>query len=175
MARREALRELQSRLANRLQAAREQGQAAAWLAIECEKLRFLIPLTQAGEIFAFSPIQPVPYTANWFLGVTNLRGGLCGVVDLSMWLGQGPTLASERAAADANLVLFNPALEINCAVLAGRLVGLRGVESFVASSEAPPQSPDCFGHQYTDSQDVAWQEINLQRLAQSPQFLGIGA
>lgn len=175
MSRREALRELQSRLAERLQAARDQGQTAAWLAIECGGSRFLLPLTQAGEIFPFAPIQPVPYTAAWFLGVANLRGGLCGVVDLSLWLGRTPTLTGERAMGEASLVLFNPALEINCALLAGRLVGLRGVDAFSASSDPAADAPECFGHVYTDGQGHAWQEINLQRLAQSAQFLGIGA
>jgi twitching motility protein PilI len=59
MANREALRDLQSRLAGRLQAARSEGvSVAAWLAVQAGGRDYLLPLNQAGEIFpgpAFSP------------------------------------------------------------------------------------------------------------------------
>ena len=59
MAKREALRELQSRLAERMQAARAQPAAQAWLAVECRGTGLLFPLAQAGEIFALAPLLPV--------------------------------------------------------------------------------------------------------------------
>ena len=55
MANNEALRELQSRLAERLQAARTQARPASWLAVECGGHGFLFPLQQAGEIFPSAP------------------------------------------------------------------------------------------------------------------------
>ena len=51
MANREALRELQSRLAGRLQAARTEGVQASWLAVEAGGSRYLFPRAQSGEIF----------------------------------------------------------------------------------------------------------------------------
>jgi twitching motility protein PilI len=86
MANREALRELQSRLASRLQAARAEGVQAGWLAIEAASSKYLFPLSQSGEIFPYAATQTVPYTQNWFLGVANLRGGLYGVVDLASYV-----------------------------------------------------------------------------------------
>ncbi len=84
MANREALRELQTRLAARLQAARVEGSSvSSWLAVESAGRRFLLPLGQSGEIFPWTGVQPVPYTQGWFLGVANLRGSLIGVVDLA--------------------------------------------------------------------------------------------
>ena len=63
MANREALRELQTRLASRLQAAKTEGQnASSWLAVESAGLRFVLPLGHAGEIFPWAGVQPVPYT-----------------------------------------------------------------------------------------------------------------
>ncbi len=47
MAKREALRELQSRLAERLQAAQSEPRGTAWLAVECAGQRLLFPLQQA--------------------------------------------------------------------------------------------------------------------------------
>jgi len=81
MANRDALRAFQSRLAGRLQAVRTAGSvSASWLAVEAGNAKYLFPLGHAGEIFPWTPPQPVPYTAPWFLGVANLRGGLFGVV-----------------------------------------------------------------------------------------------
>ncbi|MDP3222613.1 MAG: chemotaxis protein CheW, partial [Rubrivivax sp.] len=51
MANREALRELQGRLAQRLAAARTETRKASWLAIECAGHGLLVPLATAGEIF----------------------------------------------------------------------------------------------------------------------------
>jgi twitching motility protein PilI len=43
---------------------------------------------------------------------------------------------SETARAQSRLVALNEMLEVNCALLIDRLVGLRGVDAFVASSPA---------------------------------------
>jgi twitching motility protein PilI len=50
MSNKQALRELQQRLAQRMQAAREQTNVASWLAVECAGLGLLFPLKQAAEI-----------------------------------------------------------------------------------------------------------------------------
>jgi twitching motility protein PilI len=176
MANREALRELQSRLASRLQAARTEGVQAAWLAVEAAGSRYLFPLTQSGEIFPFTATQAVPYTQAWFLGVANLRGGLFGVVDLGSYVGgQAPAQRSDASRAESRLVALNSLLEINCALLIDRLAGLRSLEAFSSSAAAPAGSPDYFGSGYTDANGAYWQEINLQALSQQPQFLSISA
>ena len=69
MANREALRELQTRLATRLQAARNEGLSVSWLAVEAGGAHYLLSLAQSGEIFPWANIQPVPYTQPWFMGV----------------------------------------------------------------------------------------------------------
>jgi twitching motility protein PilI len=176
MANREALRELQSRLASRLQAARTEGVQAAWLAVEAAGRKYLFPLTQSGEIFPFSSTQPVPYTQDWFLGVANLRGGLYGVVDLASYVsGQAPVQRSDAGRAESRLVALNALLEVNCALLIDRLAGLRNMDAFTSSAEPPAGSPDYFGSGYTDAGGAYWQEINLQALSQQPQFLSISA
>lgn len=176
MANREALRELQARLAQRLQAAHDPGQQAAWLAVEAGGARWLLPLAQAGEIFPFSAPHPVPYTQAWFLGVANLRGGLWGVADFAAFVAGGPPAhRTDARLAEARLVTLNPALEVNSALLVDRLAGLRGMEAFNASAPAPEGSPPWFGSLYTDPQGACWQEVNLQALSQQPQFLGLVA
>jgi twitching motility protein PilI len=176
MANREALRELQIRLASRLQAARSGPVAVAWLAVKVAEVGYLFPLAQAGEIFPLVNIQHVPYCHPWFIGVTNLRGGLFGVVDLNSFMANGlqPGRTS-RPMAQASVLTFNPALELNCALLLDDLAGLRKREAFAREVAPGSGSPLYFGSLFTDFDGFHWQEINLQQLSQFPEFLGISA
>lgn len=174
MANREALKELQTRLAARLQAARAEGVAvASWLAVETGGRRLLLPLAQAGEIFPWSGAQPVPYTQPWFLGVANLRGALCGVVDLATLLDATPAPRSEQALAEASVLTLSAALEVNAALLVERLAGLRNADAFSASEPPPPDAPAYLGATYRDAQGQGWQEVDLQSLSRAPAFLAI--
>jgi twitching motility protein PilI len=176
MANRQAIRELQTRLADRLQIARTQGVAPSWLAVEASGQKYLFPMTQAGEIFPWVATQAVPYTQSWFLGVANLRGGLFGVVDLASYVsGLSAIVKTEFALKESRLVALNSALDINCALLIDRLAGLRNQEAFSDFSEKAPDAPDYFGNQYIDQSGQSWQEINLQLLAQQAHFLTISA
>jgi twitching motility protein PilI len=176
MANRQALRELQTRLADRLQIARTQGVAASWLAVEAGGKNYLFPMAQAGEIFPMGATQAVPYTQSWFLGVANLRGGLFGVVDLASYVtGQSVTPKTEVARKESRLIALNAALEVNCALLIDRLAGLRNQQAFSDFTEKAPDAPEFFGPQYVDENGASWQEINLQSLAQQAHFLTIGA
>lgn len=176
MANRQALRELQTRLADRLQIARTQGVAAGWLAVEAGGGKYLFPLSQSGEIFPWVSTQRVPYTQPWFAGVANLRGGLFGVVDLASYVsGQAPPMKTEMARNESRLVALNTALEVNCALLIDRLAGLRKQDAFVDFSAKAEGAPEFFGNQYVDANGASWQEISLQQLARQADFLTIGA
>ena len=176
MANKQALRELQTRLAERLQVARTQGVAASWLAVQADEQNYLFPLSQSGEIFPWTAPQPVPYTRDWFVGVANLRGGLFGVVDLAGLSGNKPQRArTEVARAESRFVALNTALEVNCALWVDRLSGLRNQSMFRDFSERANDAPEYFGNRYIDFKGAAWQEINLQQLAQQAHFLSIGA
>jgi twitching motility protein PilI len=176
MANREALRELQSRLATRMQAARAEGVQASWLAVESAGTRYLFPLAQAGEIFPFTAAQHVPYTRPWFLGVANLRGGLYGVVDLAAYVGARPAGARiDTGRAESRLVALGATLEVNCALLVDRLAGLRNADAFTASTGPVEGAPSWQGASFTDASGAVWQEINLQSLSQQPEFLSISA
>ena len=181
MANRDALRELQSRLAARLQAAQAEGPSIAWLAVHAGAGRYLMPLAQSGEIFPWAPMQPVPYTRPWFWGVANLRGSLSGVIDLAAFLAEAWSAApvlrprSELALADCSLLALNAALDVNVALVVDRLAGLRSPDAFVSSSPPSEGAPGYFGSLYTDAQGEVWQEIQLLSLSQSAQFLSISA
>jgi twitching motility protein PilI len=177
MANRQALRELQTRLAARLQQARTEGVAAGWLAVELAGRRYLLPLAQSGEIFPITTVQKVPYTQNWYMGVANLRGGLFGVVDLASFItGIAPHRVLDGGIREqARLIALNTAMEVNCAVLVDRLGGLRGVADFVSREPIVDDSPAFMSAQYVDKAGQTWIELDLQQLANSPHFLSIAA
>ena len=172
MANKAALRELQSRLSERLTAARTQQSGKSWLAVECAGRGFLFPLREAGEIFPMAPIQAVPHSLNWFLGVANLRGHLHGVVDLACFLG---VELFDTSRDQSRLVGFNQQCNINCALLVDRLSGLRSEEQLTAEQEESQARPSFVGARYRDAAGRLWQEINLLELAGNDSFLRIAA
>lgn len=175
MANREALRDLQARLASRLQAAKAEGLSISWLAVRAGGVDYLLPLAQSGEIFPLPAVQTVPYSQSWFIGVVNLRGGLYGVVDLATFIAGKAPARSEQYWAEASVVTLNSALDINCSLLIDSLAGLRHVGAFSGSEPPPEGAPPYFGNRYVDADGSRWQEINLQQLSQMSEFLSISA
>ena len=177
MAKRVAIRELQARLASRLQAARDEGLSVSWLAVRSGGHNYLLPLAQSGEIFPIGSLQPVPYARPWFRGVVNLRGGLYGVVDLSDFVAEGVAALAPSGSPvpEAFVVTLNATLNVNCALLVDVLAGLRHAEGFASAKAPAAELPPYFGNCFTDAAGESWQEINLQTLAQFPRFLNITA
>ena len=170
MANKQALRDLQSRLAERLQAARTQARGQSWLAVECSGRGFLLPLREAGEIFSMAPILPVPYSHPWFMGVANLRGHLHGVVDLAGFLG---VKVQETGREQPRLVGFNQSLEINCVLKVDQLSGLRSDSELTAEPASAQPRPAFVGACLRDAAGRQWQELVLAELAQDEAFLKI--
>ena len=175
MANREALRELQSRLAERLQLARTESRSASWLAIECADHGFLVPLTGAGEIFPVGTLLPVPHTRPWFLGVANLRGGLHGVVDLAAFLGLRAPLPADAPRDQARLLALGGTLGAHCALWVDRLSGLRSAEQLSAEPDDGALRPVFASARWRDAEGRTWQELDLVALARHEHFLGIAA
>jgi twitching motility protein PilI len=170
MAKREALRELQSRLAQRLREAEGESRVASWLAVEVSGHGLLLPLASAGEIFPDAQVKPVPHTQPWFLGVANLRGGLHGVVDLAVFLG----LPAGRQAGEHNLlVALNPLLGSASAVRVHRLAGLRSADQLSPEADDGMARPPFAGGRWRDAQQRVWQELDLAALSRHEQFLAI--
>lgn len=165
-----ALRELQARLAARLQQARTEEPGVAWLAVECGRHGLLFPLHMAGEIFPAGTVLPLPHAKDWFVGVANLRGAIHGVVDLAGFLGlQGRSGPSDGAM----LVSLGTALGSPCALLVQRLAGLRHAAQMQREPEAHGSRPAFAGARWRDPEGRVWQEIDLASLARSEQFLDI--
>ncbi len=176
MANKQALRELQTRLAERMQAARTQPRGQSWLAVECRGHGLLLPLEQAGEIFALVPLLPVPYTQPWFAGVANLRGGLHGVVDLARFLGLPEAAVGDTGREQSRLIALGASQGLNGALLVDRLAGLRGIGQLRAAVEDVDADRPAFAHQrWHDSDGRLWQALDLAALAHDVRFLSIVA
>ncbi len=174
MANKTALRELQQRLAERMQAARETTLIANWLAVECAGAGILLSLKQASEIFAPVPIKSVPYGKPWLAGVANLRGGLFTVVDLATYLGLREVAPSRISSPQARLVSLSSEMNLNCALLVDRLAGLRGDDQLPLASQQPTGVvPRFAGALRRDESGRLWQEINLEALSRQDDFLHI--
>lgn len=185
MSNREALRELQSRLAERLQLARTEARPSSWLAVECGGVGLLVPLAGAGEIFSVGALLAVPHTQPWFAGVANLRGNLHGVVDLAAFLGLRPPLQPDAPRDQARLLALNPSLNAHSALLIDRLAGLRSAEQLTPEADEADNPSEGQGSsaarpafargRWRDAEGRVWQEIDLAALARHEQFLAIAA
>jgi twitching motility protein PilI len=121
--------------------------------------RYLLDLTQAGEIVALTALTAVPLTAPWYLGLANIRGNLVGVVDLARYLGFGDTPLGP----DGRIVTFAGALGFNCALLVARVYGLRDAAGMEAA-----------GAQLRDAEGNGWTALDLAALAADERFLHVG-
>jgi twitching motility protein PilI len=175
MARKQALRDLQTRLAERLRSAQKQPRERAWLAVECGGQGLLLPLDEAGEIFAPPPLRRVPHTRPWFVGVANLRGGLHGVVDLAAFLGLAAASPAAATREQARLVALAPRLGVNAALLVDRLAGLRSAGQLQPEAAPEGARPAFAGAHWRDADGRGWQELLLGALAGDEGFLAVAA
>jgi twitching motility protein PilI len=161
-ARRARLRQYQQQLLERMQAARtSSGARAHQLGVEIGGARYLIDLTEAGEIVPLPALTAVPLTQPWYLGLANIRGSLVGVVDLGLY--RGGTGGQAAAQGAARVITLSPALGVPCGLLAARVFGLR---------HAADMQPD--GRQLRDADGQAWTPLALAALVQEERFLQVG-
>ncbi len=176
MANKQALRDLQARLAERLQQVRAEKPGQSWLAVASGGRDFLLPLKQAAEIFELAPLVPVPHAARWLAGVVNLRGGVYTVVDLAQFLGLRGD--GEAPPDSARLLSLNGELGVNAALRVDRLLGLRHAADMRPDDEDAENAarrPAFAGACWRDTAGGLWQEISLAELAATPEFLAIGS
>ena len=166
--------DLQERLAQRIQkAAAGNYNVSSWLAVEVGAAALLVPLSHASEVFPYTTIFPISYTKPWFLGVANLRGELVGITNLREFLGQQTVHYTEQELLQAKFLTFNPVLELNAAVLVDKILGLKSVDAFVSSEPSESGQAPYLGEIYQDKTGRRWQELNIQKLAQTNEFLFI--
>lgn len=167
--RRSRLREFQSHLLERMQAARSGTEThESQLGLLVGKTRWLLNLKEAGEILAVDKISPVPLTHDWYLGLSNMRGTLISVVDFARFQGQGLTQIDK----ECRIVAFAPTFSFNSGLLVSRVLGLRNVAEMTLQ---PADSVENAGATcYLDNDAQIWTELSMARILQDPRFLQVG-
>jgi len=168
-ARRTRLREFQSQLVERMQAARTGVDTrVSQLGVVIGQRRWLLSLQEAGEIVSVGSITKVPLTHDWYLGLTNIRGNLISVIDFSQFQGQGSSVIDK----ECRIVAFAPSLSFNCGLLVTRVLGLRNIADM--EPKVDPGSVPWSSKHYVDRDSQVWSELNLSMVVQDPQFLQVG-
>jgi len=171
-ARRTRLREFQSQLMERMQAAASGTVAhVSQLGVMIGETRWLLNLREAGEIVSVGTITKVPLTQDWFLGLTNIRGNLISVVDLARFHGLAPTPIDK----ESRIVAFSPSLSFNSGLLVSRVMGLRDVTEMTLQPAVEGRGAPWAIQRYIDRESQVWTELDLSLIVQDPQFLHVGA
>lgn len=173
-----ALKTFQSRLTERLREASAGADSAARLGLMIGEQRWLVDLSEAGEIVPVpDTIAPVPLTRDWLIGLVNLRGALFTVVDLQRFAGAARTEPGK----DSRLLALAARLNFNAAILVTRMLGLRNVAAMQVEEPAGAGStadahdrPAWVGRALVDADGHRWYELDLAALAASPGFLMVG-
>jgi twitching motility protein PilI len=169
-ARRNRLRQFQAQLLERMQSARTGTDPRSnLLGVMIGQARCLLDLHEASEIVPIGTITKVPLTQDWYLGLTNIRGNLIGVVDLARFHG----LPALTIGHDSRIVAFSPVLAVNCALLVSRVLGLRNVAEMQLQTNNESGTP-WSGRCYRDGEQQLWTQLNLSSIVQDQRFLQVG-
>ncbi|NMM37100.1 MAG: chemotaxis protein CheW [Glaciimonas sp.] len=175
LARRVRLREFQTQLAQRVQAAQNSTESNVnQLGVMLGDTRCLFDLRQTSEIMPVRSITKVPLTQDWYLGLSSIRGNLMGVIDLPRFLGYAGTPID----AECRIIVLSRALSLHGGLLVPRVLGLHNPQQMTPAPE-PDQvselSPWHWARQrYRDAQSRYWTQIDVAALVQDSRFLQIG-
>ncbi|MGC9185073.1 MAG: chemotaxis protein CheW [Thiomonas sp.] len=171
---RASLREFQTHLAQRLNAAQSGQSPSRWLAVMAGPMRLLLPLEFSGEISPMQHCAPLPHARPWFLGLVSLRGQVCGVVHLGQFIEQDASSHPPAPSAQARLIQFAAALDLNTALLVDQLVGLRNPDQLrIDRSISSDLTHTWLGAAFRDEDQNLWREVDLLALAENEQFLNV--
>ncbi len=169
MARKFNLRQFQTELSERLQAAVMAPAQASRLGFQAAGANWLVSLEEIDEVMPLPEIVATPGAKRWFRGMTNIRGNLYAVTDLSDFLEGAPTQES----ADSRLLLVHRKHGVNAGLIVQRSLGLRQISQFEPLG-AQAKWP-CGANRFRESDDTDWIEIDLARLLADPAFLSVEA
>ncbi len=168
MAKTSNLREFQEAILLRLKEVATQGSAvsSSRLGVTVGAKRLLINLNDVREVIPVPPVQSVPLTQPWFLGVANIRGNLYNITDLAQFLGMPPTSKSTNT----RILLLNSEITTQAALVIGSLVGLRSIES-MKPKESSADEVFFKKQTYEDAEGNEWLEVDVDMLVRDKDFI----
>ena len=168
MAKTSNLREFQEAILLRLKEVATQGAAvsSSRLGVTVGGKRLLVNLNDVREVIPVPPVQSVPLTQPWFLGVANIRGNLYNITDLAQFLGMPPTAKSSNT----RILLLNSETTTQAALVIGSLVGLRSIDTMKAKDSSTEEV--FFNKQtYEDAENNEWLEVDIDMLVKDKDFI----
>lgn len=167
------LKEIEQRSLQHAQGLPQQPQVQRlWsgIGVRLGKTRLLIPVDQVNEMIRSPRLTRVPGVKNWVRGVTNIRGNLLPVIDLSAALGGAVGGHSSKARV---LIMERP--ELSAGLLVDEVLGLR--QFFEENRQETPSDIDGFPGMIFDGvfqqNDESWGVITAGRLAKYPDFMQV--
>lgn len=148
----------------------EQDQASSMsrLGVVVGSKKVLIQLTDISEVLPVPPLQPVPLTKPWFLGVVNVRGNLHSVTDLAHFLGMPHTVRQ----IGNRVVLLNSVKTTQAALLVDAVIGLRNIASMkLMTTELDATEAMFSGSVYQDADSTEWHALDVDVLIQDAAFI----
>ena len=165
-ARSTSLREYQQQLLDRIQATADSEAASSYLGFEAGEQMWVVPLTDVSEVIPAPAFASVPLTADWFVGVANIRGSLFGITDFAKFASGVATPITP----ESRLVLLHAKFRVHAALLISRSLGLRQARSN-AHDTAAMSSWQIATH--VDADGHTWRELSVQELTRDPRFLKV--
>lgn len=168
MAQTSNLREFQEAILSKLKDAANQvgGESSSRLGVTVGDKRFLINLQDVKEVLPVPPMQLVPFTKPWFLGVANVRGNLYSISDLAQFMGMPATSKSTNN----RILLLSTESTAQVALLVDSLIGLRSVQGMQLQSAE--DEADFFSlNFYKDAEGGDWLELDIEALVQNKNFV----
>lgn len=173
MAKTSNLREFQETILARLKEAADKSEAVSGsrLGVLVGDNKLLVRLTQVKEVLPVPFVQAVPLTKAWFLGVTNIRGNLYNVSDLSQYLGLGRTSKS----INTRILILSAEITTQVALQISQLIGLRNIDELtLLENEAQLDGENALfaeAKRYQDIDGEHWLEVDLERVLTESDFI----
>lgn len=169
MGRRISLREFQENLVRRLAESRASDRRTL-LGVEAGGEKWLVDLTDTGEILPVPALSAVPLTQTWFRGIANVRGTLYGVIDFSAFHQH----AAVTSSGFARLLLLHGRHGVNNALLFSRTSGLHSPEEFEPTTENGVDQRRWVSGHLRDMHGNTWLRLDVHNLITHPSFLEAG-
>lgn len=169
MAKTSNLREFQEAILQRLKEVATQGAGASSsrLGVTVGSKKMLINLNDVREVIPVPPVQSVPLTQPWFLGVANIRGNLYNITDLAQFMGMPPTAKSTNT----RILLLNSETTTQAALVISSLVGLRNIDTMQAKTANGNEEVFFNKQAYEDAENNEWLEVDIDALVKDKNFI----
>lgn len=169
MAKTSNLREFQEAILLRLKEVATQGDVASGsrLGVTVGTKKILVNLNEVREVLPVPPVQHVPLTQQWFIGVANIRGNLYNITDLALFLGMAPTQKSTNN----RILLLSSETTTQAALLVGSLIGLRSIDLMQVKPFANDGDIFFTKQAYEDTENNEWFEVDIETLVRDKEFI----